>query len=61
MLHFIGLKEMLLIGASKPVTVRPLLLSRALFPHIVPTEFDLSHVEFSCLPSGLHLVERDVV
>ncbi|KAI8969537.1 hypothetical protein BD414DRAFT_503180 [Trametes punicea] len=24
-------------------------------------DLDLSHVEFSCLPSGLHLVERDVV
>ncbi|KAH9896059.1 hypothetical protein C8Q73DRAFT_690678 [Cubamyces lactineus] len=24
-------------------------------------ELDLSHVEFSCLPSGLHLIERDVV
>ncbi|KIP07191.1 hypothetical protein PHLGIDRAFT_30136 [Phlebiopsis gigantea 11061_1 CR5-6] len=24
-------------------------------------DFDLSHVEFSCLPSGLHLVDQDVV
>ncbi|KAI0641636.1 hypothetical protein C8Q79DRAFT_988423 [Trametes meyenii] len=24
-------------------------------------DLDLSHVEFSCLPSGLHLIERDVV
>lgn len=24
-------------------------------------DLDLSHVEFSCLPSGLHLVEEDVV
>lgn len=30
-------------------------------PSYSTTEFDLSHVEFSCLPSGLHLVERDVV
>ncbi|KAI0820886.1 hypothetical protein BC628DRAFT_1394823 [Trametes gibbosa] len=24
-------------------------------------DLDLSHVEFSCLPSGLHLIERDVI
>ena len=24
-------------------------------------DFDLSNVEFSCLPSGLHLIEEDVV
>ncbi|KAI0791253.1 hypothetical protein C8Q75DRAFT_805607 [Abortiporus biennis] len=24
-------------------------------------DFDISHVEFSCLPSGLHLIEEDVV
>ncbi|OBZ73374.1 Protein LCHN [Grifola frondosa] len=28
---------------------------------ILHADLDLTHVEFSCLPSGLHLIDRDVV
>ena len=46
-------------GLSKPVTVRCLSLSQSLTHK--KTDLSLDHLEFSALPSGLHLVDQDVM
>ena len=54
-------KEISLIGPSRPTKVRAFLQSGTYMTAKWSPDLDLTNVEFSSLPSGLHLVEEDVV